>query len=97
MKEFPKYLLALAFFNCLPVLLSVFFLFGGVHPFGLTANKWINMLFYLLTNLLWIVPIATFFVGLNESRRGYDLRATLILLIGVAFTIYDIVLLIWFS
>ncbi|WP_347719363.1 hypothetical protein [uncultured Alloprevotella sp.] len=93
MNEFPKHLLALAFFNLIPALLSVFFLFGGA-TIGYSPNAILSFLFYFLSNLLWIIPVSTFFFGLNEFRRGYEKRSLALLIGGSLFTIGDILFLI---
>ena len=93
MNEFPKHLLALAFFNLIPALLSVFFLFVGA-TIGYSQNVLLAFLLYFLSNMLWIIPVSTFFFGLNEFRRGYEKRSLALLIAGSLFTIGDILFLI---
>lgn len=77
MNEFPKWLLALAGISLLPVLGSPFYLFG-VEPFGTSENGFVRFLLYLATQLLWVIPLALFFVSLDRYRRGYERAAVVI-------------------
>lgn len=90
MKDYPKWLLALAFLNIIPVFLSVFFLFGGLFKAPGSWGAFIGLLIYLLVNLLWILPIIAFFIGLNDYRRGFQKRSTAILVLGNLLTLLDI-------
>ena len=90
MKDYPKWLLALAFLNIIPVFLSVFFLFGGLFKAPTSWGTFIGLLIYLLVNLLWILPILAFFIGLNDYRRGFQKRGTAILVLGNLLTLLDI-------
>lgn len=92
MKDFPKWMLALAGTNLIPILLCPFYLFG-LQPFGTSESGTVRFLLYLLTNLLWIVPIALFFVSLTLYRRYYVLPAVTVAVIGLLFTVADIWLL----
>lgn len=91
MKEFPKWMLALAGTNLIPILLSPFFLFA-LRPFG-DAPGVAGFLLYVLTNLLWIIPIALFFVSLTLYRRCYGIPAVVVAIVGLLFTVADICLL----
>lgn len=90
MSDFPKWLLALAGTNLIPVLLSPFFLFGGLTPFGESGNAFVRFLLYMLSNLLWIAPLILFFVGLNLYRRLFELPGIVINVIGMLLAILDI-------
>ena len=90
MKDYPKWLLALAFLNIIPVFLSVFFLFGGLFKAPSSWGTFIGLLIYLLVNLLWILPILAFFIGLNDYRRGFQKRGTAILVLGNLLTLLDL-------
>lgn len=90
MKDYPKWLLALAFLNIIPVFLSVFFLFGGLFKAPSSWGAFIGLLIYLLVNLLWVLPIVAFFIGLNDYRRGLKKRGTAILVLGNLLTLLDI-------
>ena len=72
MSEFPKWLLALAALSLTPLLASVFYLFGA-KPFGTPQGVGAAAEFglYVAAQLLWIAPIALFFVSLDRYRRGY--------------------------
>ena len=90
MKDYPKWLLALAFLNIIPIFLSVFFLFRGLFKAPSSWGAFIGLLIYLLVNLLWILPIVAFFIGLNDYRRGFQKRGTAILVLGNLLTLLDI-------
>ena len=90
MNDYPKWRLALAFLNIIPVFLSVFFLFGGLFKAPSSWGAFIGLLIYLLVNLLWILPIVAFFIGLNDYRRGFQKRGTAILVLGNLLTLLDI-------
>ncbi|MBR1387268.1 MAG: hypothetical protein IJ553_02530 [Alloprevotella sp.] len=94
MKDFPRWVLALAFFNLIPVLLSVFFLFGGIAPFGTSSHALVRLLLYVCANLLWLVPALTFFFGLDIYRRGWEKWGVLILALGNVLTVIDLLILI---
>lgn len=83
MKEFPILLLILAFLCLVPVLWGMsFYLFGAVQPFGTSLSAWLRPVLYFAAQLLWLVPMALFFVSLNEYRRGYTIRAYATAIIG---------------
>ena len=92
MKDYPKWLLALAFLNIIPIFLSVFFLFGRLFKAPSSRGTFIGLLVYLLVNLLWILPIVAFFVGLNDYRRGYEKRGIALLVCGNLLTLLDFLL-----
>lgn len=71
MSDYPKWMLALAGISLLPVLASPFYLFG-LQPFGTSDSAFIRFALYLLTQLLWLVPLCLFFVCLDLYRRGYE-------------------------
>lgn len=73
MSDFPRPLLVLAFVSIIPLLLSPLYLFGA-HPFGTGGNAFVRFLLYLLTQLLWFVPLVLFFVSLDQYRRGWTRR-----------------------
>lgn len=93
MNDFPRPMLIMAFLCLIPALLSVFFLFA-LHPFGQSSNALLNILLYLATQLLWLLPIAAFFAGLNRERRGYRRIAYGILSAGLLLTIIDLLIVI---
>lgn len=63
-------MLALAGISLLPVLLSPFYLFGA-QPFGSSDSGIVRFLLYVLTQLLWLLPLLLFFVSLDLYRRGF--------------------------
>ncbi len=85
-------MLALAFVNLASLFTSIFFLFGA-EPFGTSESSFIRFLLYIATQLLWLVPIALFFLSLNTYRRGYERTGTALALTGDVVTIISIVLL----
>lgn len=87
MSDFPKWMLALAGINLIPVLICPFFLFG-IMPFGTSTNGFVNFLLYLATQLLWIVPLALFFISLDYYRRGFEKTGITFALIGLSVTVW---------
>lgn len=81
MKLYPRWILLLAGISLLPVLLIPFYLFGGLHPFGTSQSTVVSLLLYVLTNLLWAMPVVLFFVSLDQYGRG---RRTLAVALAVA-------------
>lgn len=71
MSEFPKWLLALAGLSLIPLLACPLFLFGA-QPFGTSQYGIVRFAFYLLTQLLWLAPTASFFITLDLWRRGFS-------------------------
>lgn len=92
MKDFPRHILLMAFLCLVPALLSVFFLFA-LQPFGTSANAFVRFLLYVLTQLLWLLPTAAFFAGLDRFRRGFRRSAYAILGAGLLLTAVDVALL----
>lgn len=93
MSDFPKWLLALAGINLLPLIVCPLFLFGDFHPFGTSDIGIANFLLYLLTNLLWVIPALIFFGSLELYRRCYELPAIVLAVLGVLLTVGDFILL----
>mgnify|MGYP003293910616 CR=1 FL=1 len=84
MSELPIPLRILSGLCLVPALWGItIYLFGGVLPFGTSQNAMARFGLYLAAQLLWLIPVAMFFVSINEYRRGYNLRAYLFALIGV--------------
>lgn len=81
--DFPKWMLALAGFSLLPVLLSPFYLFGA-HPLGTSENGFVRFLLYLATQGFWFVPLLLFFSSLDQYRRGFEKTGIAIALISAA-------------
>ena len=93
MKEFPKKILALAFFNLIALFLSIFFLFGGLLSPKNEVGDFVRLLIYIGVQLLWILPVASTFIGLNLYRLGFPKRSFAILIAGSLMTLGCIVLL----
>lgn len=65
MNQYPKWLLALNFPNIILAFVTMTLLmFGGTHPFGRVDSTFWSFFVYLITQLLWILPILTFFISL---------------------------------
>ena len=92
MSEFPKWLLALAGLSLIPLWCCPLFLFGGM-PFGTSDNSFVRFLLYIATQLLWLAPIATFFIGLDLWRRGYKRRGVAVNVLGLILSVLAFVLL----
>ena len=92
MSEFPKKILALAALSLIPLLLAPLFLFGA-QPFGTAESKFGAFFLYLATQLLWVLSIASFFVGLDYYRRGFERIGVAVLLCGAGITATGCVLL----
>ena len=92
MSEFPKKILVLAALSLIPLLLAPLFLFGA-QPFGTAESKVGAFFLYFATQLLWVLPIASFFVGLDFYRRGFERIGVTVLLCGAAITAAGCVLL----
>lgn len=86
MNEFPKWLLALAGISLLPVLCSPFYLFAA-QPFGTSESSFVRFLLYLATQLLWVIPLALFFVSLDRYRRGHERSAVVIASLSALLTL----------
>ena len=83
MSLYPKWLLALASINLLSLLLSVFYLFGGVQPFGTSYNGMVRFLLYVVAQLLWLLPVGCFFGSLRAHDHGHPVLAALVALAGI--------------
>ena len=88
MFDLPKWLLALAFFNVLSLLSSVFLLFGSYMPFGYIENGVVRVLAYIALQLLWVLPIASFFAGIMCYDYGHRRLGPLILVAGNLLTLF---------
>lgn len=91
MKDFPRWMLALAFTCLVPVFICPVYLFGGLRLFGSTDYTLVNFLLYLLQNLLWVVPIGAFFLSLDFYRRGFERIGVAIAILGIALAALSIV------
>ena len=90
MSEFPKWLLALNFLSLVPLLACPFYLFGG-HPIGTSSNASIGFILYLVTQLLWLLPTASFFFSLDAWRRGYKKRSIVYVAVGLIISVAGLI------
>ncbi len=93
MSLYPKWLLALSGTNLLSLLLSVLFLFGGVQPFGAAENEAERLLYYIGTQLFWLLPIASFFGALRVHDNEHPVWAALIAIGGIVVMMVGVLLL----
>ena len=82
MSVFPKWLLALAAPNLLPVLCAPLFLFGDPLPLQ-TDSDFLSFLHYLLVQLLWLVPLACFFLCFELYRREWERCGAAVAIAGI--------------
>lgn len=92
MKDFPKWVLALAFLSVAAVFASPFYMFGGLSLFGYAENGFLRFLLYLLQNLLWLLPVLLFFPGLDRWRRGFEKSGLALIVLGDVLSILSFVL-----
>lgn len=65
MDQYPKWFLALNFPNIiLAMVLMVFFMFGGLHPLGDVESIFWSFVLYVITQLIWVLPIILFFISI---------------------------------
>lgn len=84
MSLYPKWLLVLAGTNLLSLLLSVFYLFGGVAPLAESEHAALRVLGYVAVQALWIIPVVCFFGALRAHDHGHPWLAAFIALAGIA-------------
>lgn len=84
MSDFPKWLLALAGINLLPLVACPFYIFAA-PTFGTTPGTLANLLSFIGVQLLWIVPLCLFFAGLDRYRRGYERLGVALIVLGLLF------------
>ena len=88
MSQYPKWFLALNFPNIIiPMIVMIFYMFGGVHPFGDVDNFFWSFVIYIFTQLLWIVPIILFFISLISWGWIREKIALVTACVGWAFNI----------
>lgn len=87
MKDFPKWLLALAGTGLLPLLAAPFYLLGAVSPLGTAANGGLRFLLFVAANSLWVLPVAAFFVSLDRYRRGFRRSGVAVAVAALALTV----------
>lgn len=87
MKDFPKWLLALAGTGLLPLLTAPFYLLGAARPFGTSDSVLLRFLLFVAANLTWLLPVAAFFVSLDRYRRGYRRSGVAVAVVALALTV----------
>ncbi len=94
MNQYPKWLLALSFPNVLiPVGTLIFFLFGGVTLFDTHDSTILDILQYILLQLFWLLPLASFFATLFLWGNAQERAAMVTTIVGLLISITSIVLL----
>lgn len=92
MNIYPKWLLLLAGTSLLCLLLIPFFVFGGFAPFGTSASSFVGFLLYVLTNLLWLLPVGCFFGSLSLYANYHERLGVLVAVGGLLLTVADFLL-----
>lgn len=93
MSQYPRWLLAMNFPNIIiPLGVMIFYMFGFQIARGLDSVFW-SFMFYLMQQLLWIVPIATFFLSLLAWGMYHEKASVVIALFGWLFNAAAILLL----
>ena len=65
MDQYPKWFLAINFPNVIIAMgMMIFLMFGGLHPLGEVSSLFWSFMLYLITQLLWVLPIALFFISI---------------------------------
>lgn len=94
MNQYPKWLLALSFTNVfIPVGTLIFFLFGGVNLFDTQDSTILDILQYLLLQLFWLLPLASFFATLFLWGNTHERAAITTSIVGLLISLTSIFLL----
>ena len=94
MNQYPKWLLALSFPNVLiPVGTLIFFLFGGVTLFDTHDSTILDILQYILLQLFWLLPLASFFATLFLWGNTHERAAITTSIVGLLISFTSIFLL----
>ena len=94
MNQYPKWLLALSFPNVfIPVGTLIFFLFGGVTLFDTQDSTILDILQYLLLQLFWLLPLASFFATLFLWVNTHERAAITTSIVGLLISFTSIFLL----
>lgn len=84
MKEFPKLFRILSCACLVPASWGILlYTIGAVQPFGTSQMALGRLGLYIAAQLLWLVPVACFFLSVNEYRRGYYARAYCYTILGL--------------
>ena len=93
MNIYPKWLLLLAGSNLACLLLIPLFAFGSFAPFGTSSSSFVGFLLYVLTNLLWLLPVGCFFGSLSLYANYHERIAVAVAAAGLLLTLTDFYLL----
>ena len=93
MREFPKWLLVLVFAGLASLLTSPFYMFGGIHLFGESEQGVVNFVYYVLQNLLWVLPVLLFFATLEFYRIGMKRTGVSIAVLSLVITVLSFIFL----
>lgn len=94
MNQYPKWLLAISFPNVLiPIGTLIFFLFGGVTLFDCNSSTFLDVIQYILLQLFWLLPLASFFATLFLWGNAQERAAVVTTIVGLLISITSIALL----
>lgn len=95
MNQYPKWFLALIFPNVIiPIGTMIFYVFGGVTPFGQPDSHVFRFLLYLLMQLFWVLPVCSFFLSLFLWGNTFERAAIGTGVIGLLVSLTSIALLV---
>ena len=80
---FPKRLLIPAFVSLVSVLAAPLYLFGNVQLIAPSTSGFVNVLIYIVQNLLWLAPVVLFFFSLELHRHEHERLALALALVNV--------------
>ena len=80
---FPKRLLIPAFGSLVSVLAAPLYLFGNVQLITPSTSGFVNVLIYIVQNLLWLAPVVLFFFSLELHRHEHERLALSLALVNV--------------
>lgn len=80
---FPKRLLIPAFVSLVSVLAAPLYLFGNVQLISPSTSGFVNVLIYIVQNLLWLAPVVLFFFSLELHRHEHERLALALALVNV--------------
>lgn len=94
MNQYPKWLLAMNLPNIVvPMCVMIFYMFGYSIANGLDSMFW-EFILYLLQQLLWIVPLSTFFLSLLAWGMYHERGSVVIAIFGWLFNTVAVLLLV---
>lgn len=96
MDQYPKWLLALTFPNIIiPIGTMIFYLFGNLQLLGHYESWFLNFFAYLLTQLLWILPVGCFFTSIYLWGTIHEKASVIVASLGLLISVTSIFLLIF--